>query len=102
MSISRLRNIKVLTDSNKKRYYKPLKYPEIPLSVADIYIITSNVDRLDNLAHRFYDNPELWWIIAAANPGIIKGDGFGLKSNLLIIITNNPQAIIQTFQSLNR
>ena len=101
MSISRLRNIKVLTDSNKKRYYKPLKYPEIPLSIADIYIITSNVDRLDNLAHRFYDNQELWWIIAAANPGIVKGDGFGLKSNLRIRIPNNPQAIIQTFQSLN-
>ena len=102
MSISRLRNIKVLTDSNKKRYYKPLKYPEIPLSVADIYIITSNVDRLDNLAHRFYDNPELWWIIAAANPGIIKGDGFGLKSNLQIRIPNNPEVIVQQFYRENQ
>ena len=30
--------------------YRTTKYPEIPLSVNDIYAITTSVDRLDSLA----------------------------------------------------
>ena len=41
-------------NSDKKRYYKNIKYSEIPLSFNDIYITTSSGDRLDNLAHHFY------------------------------------------------
>ena len=30
---NRIRDIEILLDSNKKRYFKPIKYPEIPLSL---------------------------------------------------------------------
>ena len=50
------RNIRIKKNSEGKRYYKPLKYPDIPLSPNDIYITTTIGDRLDNLAHQFYND----------------------------------------------
>ena len=61
------RNIRIKKNSEGKRYYKPLKYPDIPLSPNDIYITTTIGDRLDNLAQQFYGNPHLWWFIAQTN-----------------------------------
>ena len=46
-------------NSDRKRYYKALKYPEIPLSINDIYLITTTGDRLDLLANQFYKDVEL-------------------------------------------
>jgi hypothetical protein len=100
--MDRLKNIRVKIDSNSKRNYRHIKYPEIPLSAQDIYIMTSGVDRLDSLANRFYNDTELWWIIASANPSIIKGDGFGLKPGLTIRIPNNPEVIVQSFYRINQ
>ena len=42
-------------------------YPEIPINNSDIFIYTKEGDRLDTLAHRYYGNNTLWWIIAKAN-----------------------------------
>ena len=64
---------------NGKRVYKHIKYPSIPLSVDDIYVITTAGDRLDLLADQFYNDTEYWWIIAMANSDIIKRDSFGVK-----------------------
>jgi len=47
-------------------------FPVIPASSSDIYIETTSLERLDKLAHTFYDDESLWWIIAAAN-GLGKG-----------------------------
>ena len=55
-----------------KRIFKNIKYPNIPLDINDLYVITSDRDRLDLLANQFYNNVDYWWIIANANPGIIK------------------------------
>lgn len=38
----------------------------------DTYIVTTTPDRLDQLAYDFYNNEQLWWVIAAAN-GLGKG-----------------------------
>ena len=42
-------------------------YKEIPKRDSDIYLITQVGDRLDNLANKFYKNPNMWWYIAQAN-----------------------------------
>jgi nucleoid-associated protein YgaU len=42
-------------------------YQEIPERDDDIWVITQHGDRLDNLAHQFYGNVNLWWYIAKAN-----------------------------------
>ena len=42
------------TIKEKKRFYTTVKYPEIPLSVSDIYIVTQDSDRYDILANNYY------------------------------------------------
>tara|TARA_B100001778_G_C18136545_1_gene427396 strand:- start:64 stop:366 length:303 start_codon:yes stop_codon:yes gene_type:complete len=98
---SRLRTLPVRT-LNRKRTYKALKYPEIPLSINDIYIITNDGDRLDLLANQFYQDVDMWWIIATANPGVVKRDTFNLKPGLEIRIPTDTQGIMQNFESLNK
>ena len=98
---SRLRTLPVKT-SNRKRIYKALKYPEIPLSINDLYVITNDGDRLDLLANQFYQDVDMWWIIATANPGVVKRDTFNLKPGLEIQIPTNQQDIMQEFEELNK
>tara|TARA_R110000823_G_scaffold206606_1_gene337278 strand:- start:175 stop:477 length:303 start_codon:yes stop_codon:yes gene_type:complete len=85
-----------------KRHYKAAKYPEIPLSISDIYIITTVEDRLDSLANHFYNDVDLWWIIAIANPDIVRRDSFRLKSGLEIRIPQDHFTIIEAFEEINK
>ena len=98
---SRLRTLQVRT-LDRKRTYKALKYPEIPLSINDLYVITNDGDRLDLLANQFYQDVDMWWIIATANPGVVKRDTFNLKPGLQIRIPTSTQGIIQEFEELNK
>tara|TARA_Y100000996_G_C22368073_1_gene579852 strand:- start:413 stop:709 length:297 start_codon:yes stop_codon:yes gene_type:complete len=47
--------------------YSTTIYKQIPKRDSDIYLITQVGDRLDNLANKFYKNPNMWWYIAQAN-----------------------------------
>ena len=85
-----------------KNYFKPIKYPEIPLSMNDIYVTTVSGDRLDLLAHQFYQDIRLWWIISNANRDIIKRDSFGLKPGLDIRIPSNVSKILYHFEQINK
>ena len=87
---------------NNKSYYLNLKYPEIPLSINDIYIITTVGDRLDTLADKFLGNVNLWWIITTANPDVIRRDSLNLKPGMEIRIPDNVQGILETFEKLNK
>ncbi len=100
--MNRLRKIPVLRRDNRKRYFVPLKYPEIPLSADDLYVITTTGDRLDLLANQFYNDIRLWWIIAAANPNIIRRDSFALAPNIELRIPSNEQDIIDNYEDLNK
>jgi len=97
----RTQNLKIKTDSNRKRYYKNIKYPEIPLSFDDIYITTTSGDRLDLLSHQFYQDVDLWWIIATANPDHIRRDSFALKPGVEIRIPQDTNSILDVFEKLN-
>jgi hypothetical protein len=100
--MNRLKNIPVLRRDNRKRYFVPLKYPEIPLSADDLYVITTTGDRLDLLANQFYNDIRLWWIIASANPNIIRRDSFALAPNIELRIPSNEQDIIDNYEDLNK
>ena len=97
----RTQNIKQKLNSNRKRYYKNIKYPEIPLSFDDIYVITTSGDRLDNLSHQFYQDVDLWWIITTANPDVIRRDSFNLKSGIEIRIPQDIESILEDFEKIN-
>ena len=99
---NRASNIKIINKIGKNRYYKPIKYPEIPLSIDDLYVVTTSGDRLDLLAEQFYKNTDYWWIISTANPNIIRRDSFLLKPGLEIRIPQNIQDIFRLFKELNK
>ena len=101
--MNRLRNIPVLRRDNRKRYFVPLKYPEIPLSADDLYVITTTGDRLDLLAYDYYGDEELWWVISRANPDVTRRDSFFIKSGVQIRIPdpNVIESVRQEFDSLN-
>jgi len=54
--------------NNTVRGYLNVKYPSIPLDFSDVYVYTNRGDRYDLLSQNFYGDPNLWWIIARANP----------------------------------
>ena len=97
----RTKNIKQKRNSDRKRYYKNIKYPEIPLSFNDIYVTTTSGDRLDNLAHQFYQDVDLWWVITTANPDVIRRDSFNLKPGIEIRIPQDIESILEDFEKLN-
>lgn len=99
---SRLEFMPIYRRGSGKRLYKPLKYPSIPLSSNDIYVITTIGDRLDSLAYQFYKDTGLWWIIASANPQNIRRDSYSLKPNLEIRIPTKISPIKKLFDKLNK
>ncbi len=99
---SRLQYINTKRGINKKRIYKTIKYPDIPLSVNDIYITTTVGDRLDLLANQFYNDIDLWWIISIANGDVVRRDSFNLKPGLEIRIPTNTQGVLEEFEQINK
>ena len=98
--MNRLKSIIKKTGS-RGRFYKYIKYPEVPLSFDDIYVITKTEDRLDLLANQFYGDTSLWWIISIANPGLVKRDSFFVPGGIQLRIPANRQSIIEDFNRLN-
>ena len=101
---SRLQYIEKRRGTNNKRVYKYLKYPEIPLSVDDIYVTATIGDRLDILADQFYRDVDLWWVITTANPDVIRRDSFNLTPGAQIRIPDPSRisTIIRSFEQINK
>jgi len=98
--MNRYQNINQLKTSKGKRYYSSTRYPFIPLSENDLYIITIDGDRLDNLANQFYGDPTLWWVIQVANPEMSKDSLYPDLGFQLRILTDIVQ-ILDEFETLN-
>ena len=65
--MSRYENTKIKVNKFGIKSNTTTIYQEIPQKDEDVWIITQHGDRLDNLAHQFYGNVNLWWYIAKAN-----------------------------------
>ena len=71
--MSRYSNTKItkksLSPKQKKivSSYGTTLYQRIPETNGDLHVISTEGDRLDNLAFQFYGDPSLWWYIAKAN-----------------------------------
>lgn len=79
-----------------KRVFRTTRYPKIPFNINDIYMVASETDYLDSLAHRFYRDATLWWVIAQAN---------GIKATLKAptgIQIRIPQNIDNIITNFNR
>jgi len=89
-------------DKDKGKILSALKYPSIPLSVNDIYVITLEGDRLDLMADQFYTDTRLWWIISQANPDVLRRDSYSVPSGLEIRIPMGISKILLNFEKLNK
>ena len=77
------------------------KFTYYDMPFEDVNSITRGGDRLDILAHKYYKDKKLWWIIAIANPDTIRRDSFYLEPGLSLRIPYNILPIIDKFEKLN-
>lgn len=92
----------ILKNINNISYYKGKKYPQIPLSEDDVYVITTIGDRLDILANTYYNDPTLWWVISMANSNVLKTDSLFIIPGTQIRIPTNLGNILQQYENINR
>lgn len=98
------------TKINVRQAYVTSRYPEVPVSVDDIYVYTTQGDRFDLLAQQYYNDSSLWWIISIANtavagtslPSDLPQNSLMVPEGLQIRIPNNPQNVISAFNLINQ
>ena len=95
---SRYSNTKIKRDKSGIRVYKTTYYPDIPIKDTDQFIYPHFGDRLDVLAHKFYGDVTLWWVIAKANG--LKGKMYA-PQNTEIRIPGNVSKVLEDFNNLN-
>jgi hypothetical protein len=86
--MNRYQDIKILKNLQGRDYYATVRYPEIPLSESDVYVITTDGDRFDTLAQQYYQDSSLWWIISIANTDLKQNSLFIPVGTQLRIPTN--------------
>jgi len=64
--VSRLR-FATLREVTGFQFFDLPKLPDIPPLRDDQSHVVDTLDRIDQLAFRFYGSPDLWWVIAKAN-----------------------------------
>jgi len=102
--MSRYSQIKIIQDSKENygaSFYSTAKYPKIPLSENDIYVLTEETDRLDLLASQFYGDPSLWWVISIANEQLSQSSLL-LPAGMQLRIPVNVSQVTNLYNKLNR
>jgi hypothetical protein len=84
----------------KKSYLESTIYPKIKPSDNDLYIISEAGDRLDLLAHKYYNDTSLWWIISVANN--LNDANFFVEPGLQIRIPSNTSTILNDLYKINK
>jgi hypothetical protein len=96
---NRYTNSSTIKDSNGKRRKGTVIIPVPDPSSNDVYIQVTSAERLDLLAHKFYNDANLWYIIAAAN-GLGKGSLMvPINSRLRIPDSTTIQQQIETLKT---
>ena len=99
--MARYSGISTIKDEAGQRLYKTVKYPEIPRNENDIYVITTDGDRYDNLALEYYKDSSLWWVIASANNEYSKNSLFTPRG-VQLRIPSNISSILTAYNALNQ
>jgi len=99
--MSRYTNIPKTRTDEGTRLYRTVKYPDIPRSNNDIYVITTEGDRYDVLAFQYYKDKSLWWVISSANAEYSQGSLYP-PIGVQLRIPGNLDRILSAFNALNR
>ena len=91
-----------LKNKNGVRYYSTTLPPMVDKTDTDIYIITVFGDRLDLIAFDYYGDPTAWWVIASANPDVIKYNGsLAVQPGLQLRVPQNSANVQQIYETQN-
>ena len=99
--MNRYQNIPVVKNPDGVRQYKDNKYPRVPLSINDIYVLTGEGDRLDLLASQYYGDSSLWWVISIANENLPQNSLY-IPLGTQLRIPSNASNVINSYTSLNK
>lgn len=88
------------TKETNKSYLESTIYPKVKSKDNDMYIISEAGDRLDLLAHKYYGDQTLWWIIATANN--INDATFYVKEGIQLRIPSDVNAVLNDLQKINK
>ena len=100
--MQRYKFIEVIRDKKtNNRVLSSTLFPKIDEQEDDIFVNTNIGDRLDLLAHHFYDDVTLWWVIAQANKGILKKGSMNVSPGLRLRIPQNINKIFNDLRRLN-
>jgi len=99
--MDRYRNIPIRRDLEGTRLYKTVKYPIIPRSINDLYVITTDGDRYDRLAQQYYNDSSLWWVVSAANAEYTQNSLFP-PVGIQLRIPGNLSSILSAYSALNQ
>lgn len=82
-----------------KRVLFTTEYPKIEPSETDIIVISNDGDYLDTLAHKYYGDPTLWWVIALVNN--LGKARMSVSPGLQLRIPTNINDILVNFNNIN-
>jgi hypothetical protein len=99
--MNRYRNIKITRDLEGTRMYTTTKYPPIPRTDNDIYVITTEGDRYDVLAVNYFNDSSLWWVISSANAEYPQ-NSISPPVGVQIRIPGNLDSILLAYNNLNK
>lgn len=99
--MSRYDNINAGTTEKGRNYLVPVLYPNVEISEDDLYVITTEGDRYDNLSLQFYGREDYWWVIMAANSIESAGGSLVVQPGIQIRIPAEPEEYIRQYQELN-
>ena len=88
------------TKDTNKQYLESTIYPKVKSKDADMYIISEAGDRLDLLAHKYYGDQRLWWVIATANN--INDATFYVEEGIQLRIPSDINGILNDLQKINK
>jgi hypothetical protein len=98
--MNRYNNTPIISSSLGVRYYRDTKYPDIPLSMDDIYVITTIGDRFDLLAKQYYSDDTMWWIISSANNHLTQNSLY-IPVGTQLRIPTNINEILNIYKQIN-
>ena len=96
---NRYDNSRIFRDDNGRRYLSRIEYPPIPLRNSDILIRGVFGQTFMNLANQYYENKNLWWIIARANQ---QTESVYMVPGKEYRIPQEIKLILQEYEELNR
>ncbi len=90
----------LITTDTKRKYLGSVIYPRIKASNDDMYIVSEGGDRLDILASKYYNDQNLWWIIAIANN--LNDASYSIENGIQLRIPTNVAKILNDFERINK